>query len=133
MPGFAPTAGGSAPCSKAWGGWAEDRKLLLLFLHFRLPWRSSADGIVVDSYEMKRRPEAKRENFPLCSILCLGRPVHVRCDRRDGGFGIFRVSQMFHLGYSSDYGPILLVTARCGPACRVLWEGGGSKPPSYPS
>jgi hypothetical protein len=39
---------------------------------------------------------------------------------------------MLHFGYSSDYGPTLVVTARCGPACRVVWEGGGSKPPSYP-
>ena len=39
---------------------------------------------------------------------------------------------MYHLGYLSDYGPILLVTTRCGPACRVVWVGGGSKTPSYP-
>ena len=25
-----------------------------------------------------------------------------------------------------DYGPAFLVTARCGPACRVVWAGGGS-------
>jgi hypothetical protein len=28
----------------------------------------------------------------------------------------------------SDYGPTFLVTARCGPACRVVWEGGGRNP-----
>ena len=42
---------------------------------------------------MKRRPEAKRENFPLCSILSLNRPVHISGDRRDGGNGIFKVNQ----------------------------------------
>ena len=47
--------------------------------------QKSADGIVVDSYLMMRRPEAKGENFPLCSVLSLGRPAHVRGDRRDNG------------------------------------------------
>jgi hypothetical protein len=28
----------------------------------------------------------------------------------------------------SDYGPTFLVTARCGPARRVVWEGGGRNP-----
>ena len=72
---------------------------------------------------MKRRPEAKGENFPLCSILSLGRPVHVRGDRRDDGNEIIRVNQnVSRLVNLSDYGPALLVTARCGPACRVVWE-----------
>ena len=48
--------------------------------------QKSADGIVADSYLMMRRPEAKGENSPLCSILSLGRPAHVRGDRRDNGF-----------------------------------------------
>jgi len=56
--------------------------------------QKSADGIVVDSYQMKRRPEAKGENFPLCSILSLGRPVHVRGDRRVDGKEIFMVNQV---------------------------------------
>ena len=55
--------------------------------------QKSADGIVVDSEKMKRRPEAKRENFPLCSILSLGRPVHVRVIRRGDGGGIFKANQ----------------------------------------
>ena len=45
-------------------------------------------------------------------------------------FEIFMVNLLVDL---SDYGPTFLVTARCGPACRVVWEGGGLKPPSYPS
>ena len=28
----------------------------------------------------------------------------------------------------SDYGPTFLVTARCGSARRVVWEGGGRNP-----
>jgi hypothetical protein len=55
--------------------------------------QKSAEGIVVDSCLMKRRPEAKREYFPLCSILSLSRPVHVRVLRRDDGNGIFKVNQ----------------------------------------
>ncbi len=55
--------------------------------------QKSADGIVVDSYQMKRRPEAKGENFPSCSILSLSRSVHVRVHRRVGGNEIFRVNQ----------------------------------------
>ena len=55
--------------------------------------QKSADGIVVDSRRMKRRPEAKRESSPSCSILSLGREVHIRCNRRDVGFGIFKVIQ----------------------------------------
>ncbi len=42
---------------------------------------------------MMRRPEAKRESSPSCSILSLGRPAHARVDRRVGGYGIFAVSQ----------------------------------------
>ncbi len=34
--------------------------------------QKSADGIVVDSYLMKRRPEAKEESLPLCSISQFG-------------------------------------------------------------
>ena len=30
--------------------------------------QKSAEGIVVDSFLMKRRPEAKEESLPLCSI-----------------------------------------------------------------
>jgi hypothetical protein len=55
--------------------------------------QKSAEGIVVDSLLMKRRPEAKRENFPLCSILSMGRPVHVRVLRRGDGGGIFKANQ----------------------------------------
>ena len=51
--------------------------------------QKSAEGIVVDSSLMKRRPEAKGENFPSCSILSLGRPAHIRGDRRDDGFRNF--------------------------------------------
>ena len=47
--------------------------------------QKSADGIVVDSYLMMRRHEAKGDNFPLCSVLSLGRPAHARGDRRDDG------------------------------------------------
>ena len=55
--------------------------------------QKSAEGIVVDSFLMKRRPEAKRENSPLCSILSMSRPVHVRVLRRGDGNGIFKVNQ----------------------------------------
>jgi len=55
--------------------------------------QKSADGIVVDSYQMKRRPEAKGEDFPSCSILSLSRSVHVRVHRRVGGSEIFMVNQ----------------------------------------
>jgi len=41
---------------------------------------------------MKRRPEAKGESFPPCSILSLGRLVTVSGDRRDGGYEIFMVN-----------------------------------------
>ena len=34
---------------------------------------------------------------------------------------IFMVNLLVDL---SDYGPTFLVTARCGPARRVVWEGG---------
>jgi hypothetical protein len=51
--------------------------------------QKSADGIVVDSYLMMRRPEAKGEIFPLCSVLSLGRPAYVRGDRRDDGIRNF--------------------------------------------
>ena len=78
---------------------------------------------------MKRRPEAKGDNFPLCSILSLGRPVHVRGDRRDNGIEIVMVNQNgLRLVNLPDHGPALLVTARCGPACRVVWEGGDRNP-----
>ena len=88
--------------------------------------QKSAEGIVVDSYWMKRRPEAKRENSPLCSILSMSRPVHIRVLRRGNGNGIFKVNQNgFLLVCLSDYDPTLLVTARCGPACRLVWEEGG--------
>ena len=76
LPGFAPTMGGSASCSNAWGDWAEVS-------------RRHSSGFIL----MKRRPEAKGEYFPLCSILSLGRPVHVRGDRRDDGNEIFMVNQ----------------------------------------
>ena len=55
--------------------------------------QKSAEGIVVDSFLMKRRPETKRENSPLCSILSLNRPVHVRVLRRGDGNGTFKVNQ----------------------------------------
>ena len=112
LSGFAPTDGGSAPCSNAWGDWAEVS-------------RRHSSGFIL----MKRRPEAKGENFPRCSILSLGRPAHIRCDRRDGGSEILMVDQNGSpLVGLSDYGPTPLVTARCGPACRVVWEGGDRNP-----
>jgi len=55
--------------------------------------QKSADGIVVDSFFLKRRPEAKRENTPLCSILSMSRPVHIRVLRRGDGSEIFIVNQ----------------------------------------
>ena len=60
---------------------------------FEVIGQKSADGIVVDSKLMKRRPEAKRGNFPLCSILSLSRPAHVRVLRRGDGSEIFKVNQ----------------------------------------
>jgi hypothetical protein len=38
---------------------------------------------------------------------------------------IFMVNLLVDL---SDYGPTFLVTARCGPTRRVVWEGGGRNP-----
>ena len=112
LSGFAPTDGGSAPCSNAGGEWAEVS-------------RRHSSGFIL----MKRRPEAKGENFPRCSILSLGRSAHIRCDRRDGGSEILMVDQNGSpLVGLSDYGPTPLVTARCGPACRVVWEGGDRNP-----
>jgi hypothetical protein len=42
---------------------------------------------------MKRRPEAKRENFASCSTLSLSRQALVRGVRRDGEYVIFKVDQ----------------------------------------
>ncbi len=64
------------------------RPLLVVALHVvmhEVIGQKSADGIVVDSYRMRRRPEAKREDLPLCSILSLDRLVHVRGYRRVSG------------------------------------------------
>ncbi len=55
--------------------------------------QKSADGIVVDSQQMKRRPEAKRGNIASCSTLSLSRPALVRGARRDGEYAIFIVDQ----------------------------------------
>ena len=70
----------------------EDAGAPLAVVH-GVPGQKSADGIVVDSQQMKRRPEAKRENFASCSILSMARPVHVRVDRRGGEYEIFKVGQ----------------------------------------
>ena len=95
--------------------------------------QKSAEGIVVDSLLMKRRPEAKRENSPLCSIFSMSRPVHIRVLRRGNGNGIFKVNQNgFFLVGLTGYDPTLLVTVRCGPACRLVWEEGDKKPLSIP-
>jgi len=97
--------------------------------------QKSAEGIVVDSLIlMKRRPEAKGGIQPLSSALSFGRPVNQRCRRRVDGPVFPTINQLgsLEIGWS-DYGSTFLVTARCGPACRVVWEGGGLKPPSYPS
>ncbi len=72
------------------------RPLLVVAFHVvmhEVIGQKSADGIVVDSYQMKRRPEAKGEDFPSCSILSLSRPAHVRVHRRVGGNEIFKVNQ----------------------------------------
>ncbi len=117
LSGVAPTHGGSAPCSNAWGDWAEVSR------------RHSSEIFL-----MKRRPEAKRGVRPLCSALSFDRQVNLRCRRRDDGTVFPTINQpgSLEIGWS-DYGSTFLVTARCGPACRVVWEGGGLKPPSYPS
>ena len=117
LPSFAPTFGGSAPCSNAWGDWAEVS-------------RRHSSGFFL----MKRRPEAKRGMRPSCSVLSIDCPVNIRCRRRDDGtvFPTINQHSSLEIGWS-NYGSTLLVIARCGPACRVVWEGGGLKPPSYPS
>ena len=56
--------------------------------------QKSAEGIVADSFMMMLRPEAKRENSPLRSILSMNRPVHVRVLRRGDGCRIFKVIQI---------------------------------------
>ena len=114
LPGFAPTIGGSAPCSNAWGDWVEVS-------------RRHSSGFI----SMKRRPEAMRGIQPLCSALSFDRPVNVRCRRRDDGILFPTINQpgSLEIGWS-DYGSTLMVTARCGPARRVVWEGGGLKPSS---
>lgn len=65
---------------------------LLVVMH-EVIGQKSVEGIVVDSCLMKRRPEAKRDNSPLCSILSLSRPVHVKVLRRDDRNRIFKVNQ----------------------------------------
>ena len=112
LPGFAPTAGGSAACSNAWGDWVEVS-------------RRHSSGLIM----MKRRPEAKRGVCPLCSALSFDRQVIVRCRRRDDGTVFPTINQLGSLAIGwSDYGSTFLVTARCGPACRVVWEGGDKNP-----
>ncbi len=50
--------------------------------------QKSADGIVVDSiffFLMKRRPEAKRGDYPSSFVLSCGRPAALRVNRRVDG------------------------------------------------
>jgi len=48
--------------------------------------QKSADGIVVDSYLMMRRPEAKRGDHPLSSVLSRGRVIRSSSPRPGGCF-----------------------------------------------
>ena len=95
--------------------------------------QQAADGIVVDTLQMEQRPEAKRENFASCSILCLYRLVHVTGDRRNGECVIVKVNQasvpwfpcptkVRHFCYRLGTDPYAW---RCGRE--------GRKTPSYPS
>ncbi|MCP4368835.1 MAG: hypothetical protein GY797_12090 [Deltaproteobacteria bacterium] len=104
LPRFAPTLGGSAPCSNAWGDWAEVSRV-------------HSSGF----FSMKRRPEAKRGMRPSCSVLSFDCSVNIRCRRCDDGtvFSTINRHSSLVIGWS-DYGSILLVTALCGPACRVV-------------
>ncbi len=112
LSGFASTQSGSALCSNAWGDWAEVSR-----------WHSS--GCIL----MKRMPEAKRGRRSLCSALSFDRQVNPRCRRRDDGAVFSTINQLGWLSIGwSDYGSTFLVTARCGPACRVVWEGGAKSP-----
>jgi len=49
-------------CPTLWPPWVV---ALHIVIH-EVIGQKSADGIVVDSYLMKRRPEAKEESLPLC-------------------------------------------------------------------
>ena len=84
--------------------------------------QKSADGIVVDSYLMKRRPEAKRGDHPSSFVLSCGRPAALRVNRRvDGQMkSTTNINGLRNISWS-DYGPALLVIAQCGPACWVMW------------
>jgi len=72
---------------------------------------------------MKRRPEAKRGIRPLSSALSFDRQVNRRCCRRVDGIVFPTINRLGsrEIGWS-DHGSTLLVTARCGPARRVVWE-----------
>jgi len=66
---------------------------------------------------MKRRPEAKRELYPLCSVHRFDRPVDIKCIRRGDGYVLLTFISYGSLMVEwSNYGSILLVTATCGPA-----------------
>ena len=82
--------------------------------------QKSADGIVVDSYLMKRRPEAKRGDQPSSFVLSCGRPAVLRVNRRVDGLAksTININGLINIHWS-DYGPALLVIAQCGPACWV--------------
>ena len=84
--------------------------------------QKSADGIVVDSYLMKRRPEAKRGDHPSSFVLSCGRPAALRVNRRvDGQMkSTTNINGLRNISWP-DYGPALLVIAQCGPACWVMW------------
>ena len=75
---------------------------------------------------MKRRPEAKRGNYPSSFVPSCGRPAALRVNRRVDGLmkSTMSVYGLFNIHWS-DYGPALLVTALYGPVCGVVWEGGG--------
>ncbi len=47
---------------------------------------------------MKRRPEAKRELYPLYSRHRFGRPVDLKCSRRDDGLVLLTISSFVRKG-----------------------------------
>ena len=70
-----------------------------------------------------------RGMHPSCSALSFDRQVNPRSRRRVDGpvFPTINQSGSLAIGWSS-YGSTLMVTARCGPARRVVWEGGVKHP-----
>ena len=91
--------------------------------------QKSAEGIVVESYLMKRRPEAKRGNYPSSFVLSCGRSAALRVNRRVDGLvkSTMSIYGLFNIHWP-DYGPASLVTALYGPVCGVVWEGGARNP-----